>query len=195
MRGGFRGRGGDRGGRGGFERGGRGGRPGYDRDDSSPANVEAGQFVRIVEGAAVYRLTSAGGVVPLTQTFLFDARSRRVGRVKDVFGPLGEVYFSMEPGDGAPLGEPRPGDKVFAPADRLRAEAFFLADAPPRGRGGGRGGRGARGGLGPRGGGGDRGGREGFGPRGPERGGFSPRGRGGAGRGGGERGGRGQGRD
>jgi H/ACA ribonucleoprotein complex subunit 1 len=94
---------------------------------------------------AVYRLTSEHGIVPLTQTFLFDACGQQVGRVKDVFGPMGDVYFSMEPDNPELLQALNEGDKVFAPRDRLRSEDFFLNDAPMGRRGGSRG-RGPRGG-------------------------------------------------
>jgi hypothetical protein len=65
---------------------------------------------------------------------------------------MGDVYFTMEPDDPVFVEGLQEGDKVFAPRDRLRSEAFFLDDAPA-GRRGGR--RGARGG--PRGRGGGRG--------------------------------------
>ena len=168
MRGGGRGNfGGNRGGRGGFGggrggnfggRGGRGGDRGGRGFDNGPTK-EVGKFVYLANDTAVYKLSSADKSVPLTQTFLFDAQSTKVGKVGDVFGPLTDVYFNCVPEDKNFLKGLKEGDKIFAPQDRMKSESFFLEDQPKRG-GGGRGG--ARGGHGGRGGrGGSRGGRGG----------------------------------
>jgi hypothetical protein len=57
---------------------------------------------------------------------------------------MGDVYFSFEPSDASFLSKLHEGDKIFAPADRLKPEAFFLSDGPPARRGG-RGSRPSRG--------------------------------------------------
>jgi hypothetical protein len=43
---------------------------------------------------------------------------------------MGDVYFSLEPTDPSFLTNWRVGSKVFAQADRLKPEAFFLGDGP-----------------------------------------------------------------
>lgn len=156
-RGGFNDRGGGRGGFGGRGGGGRGGGNRGGRDFDNGPTIEAGTFLRLCNGTAVYKLSSPNNVVPLTQTFLFDKNNNKVGKVADVFGPLTDVYFNCEPFDKSFLNGLKEGDKIFAPQDRLKAESFFVEDAAPKRGGRGGGGRGGRGGGG-RGGRGGRGG-------------------------------------
>lgn len=165
-------------GKGNFNRGGRGGgggqggnrgrgggnRQGNYRRNDDDANVqtqECGIFDYLCNGSAVFKLCSADKVVPLTQTFLYDSNNNKIGKIKDVFGPMDNVYFEMEPNEGV-LQNMKAGTKVYAPVNRLHPQSFYTDEQQPKrggGRGGGRGGRGG-GGRGGRGGGG--GGRGGF---------------------------------
>ena len=150
-------------GRGGFNnnrgRGGyndRGGRGGYNNNNNSRGNfkrdfapsgpvVEIGKFSYLCRDTAVYKLTSKE--VPLTQTFLFDSKNNKLGKIADVFGPLDNVFFNLEPNEKSFLNSLKEGDKIYAPNDRLRSESFFLDDSTgKKPRGGSRGGRGGRGG-------------------------------------------------
>ena len=168
MRGGRGGFNKNAGGRGGGNRGGfGGGRGGGGRFDKGGRNfdngnqVEVGTFHHLANGTAVYALSTKDGHVPLTQTFLFNDRKEKVGKIGDVYGPLTEVYFNCVPEDEKFLNGLKEGDKIYAPEDRLKPESFFVDDAP-KPRGGGRGGaRGGRGGGGRGGRGGGRGGRGG----------------------------------
>ena len=166
-----------RGGRGGFNKNAGGGRGGgnrgnfngnrgnnrnFDRGGRNFDNsnqVEVGKFHHLANGTAVYELSSKDNLVPLTQTFLFNERKEKVGKIGDVYGPLTEVYFNCVPEDEKFLNGLKAGDKIYCPEDRLHPESFFVDDAPKSARGGGRGGRGGRGGGRGRGGGGRGGGR------------------------------------
>ena len=162
-----RGRGGnDRGGRGGRGGNDRGGRGGNFRDEGEV--IEVGTFDHLhLDSAAVFRLSSADKLVPLTKTFVYNEKKEKVGTIKDVFGPLDDVYLLVEPNDQSYLKSLKEGTKLFAPKNRMKAEDFFVeANQPKRGGGGGKkrgggGGRGGRGGGGGRGGSGGRGGRGG----------------------------------
>lgn len=173
MRGGrdnFRGRGG----RGGYDRG--GGNRRYDRGNDGPSSstAEVGQFQNLCNNTAIYKLTTSNSMVPFTNAFLYDEKDNKVGKVLDVYGPMDNVFFVLQPDDESYLKTLKPGQKIYTAGDKLRPESFFLGDQPPPRRGGRGGGR-------SRGGGGGRGGSGG--------------GRGGGGRGGGGRGGgRGRGR-
>lgn len=183
-RGGFnnRGRGSfnNRGG-GGANRGRQGGGGRRFEDDSNVQTVECGTFDSRCGESAIFKLSTSDGVVPLTQTFLYDDKKNKIGKIKDVFGPMDKVYFEMGPlDDKSSIPQNlKEGSKVYAPENRLHPPSFYTDDQPKRG-GGGRGGRGG-GGRGGRGGGG-RGGRGGGGRGGRGggggRGGFGNRGRG-----------------
>ena len=171
-KGNFHGAGGNRG-RGGGNRQG-----GYRRndDDANVQTQECGIYDSICNGTPIFKLCTSDNVVPLTQTFLYDSNNNKLGKIKDVFGPLDNVYFQMEPNEGV-LQSIKAGTKVYAPVNRCKPQAFYLEDQQPK-RGGGGGGRGGgRGGRGGRGGGGRGGGAGGRGGGGGGRGGFG-RGRG-----------------
>lgn len=158
---------------------GSGGRGGSDRskydDGNAVKTVECGIYDGACEGLALFRLTTRDKSVPLNGSFVYDSAKNKIGTIKDVFGPLDKVCFSVELANPATaLAE---GARVYAPAERLKSEAFYLSDQNSRrggkrgGRGGNRGGsRGGRGGRGGGGRGGNRGG-AGGGNRGGNRGG------------------------
>uniref|UniRef100_A0ACD5WY25 Uncharacterized protein n=1 Tax=Avena sativa TaxID=4498 RepID=A0ACD5WY25_AVESA len=182
--GGFRGRGGDRGGRfggGGRGRGGGGrfGGGGGFRDEGPPAEVvEVSTFMHACEGDAVTKLTNEK--VPYFNAPIYLQNKTQIGKVDEIFGPINESLFSVKMFEGVIATSYKEGDKFFIDPMKLLPLSRFLPQ--PKGssqgfsRGGGRGGRG-----------GARGGRGGFRGRG------APRGRGGPTRGGG-RGFRGRGR-
>ncbi|KQJ88099.1 putative H/ACA ribonucleoprotein complex subunit 1-like protein 1 [Brachypodium distachyon] len=186
--GGFRGRGGDRGGRGGRFGGGGGGRGGRFggggggfRDEGPPSEVvEVSTFLHACEGDAVTKLTNEK--VPYFNAPIYLQNKTQIGKVDEIFGPINESYFSVKMFEGVIATSYKEGDKFFIDPMKLLPLSRFLPQ--PKGstqggpRGGGRGGRG-----------GARGGRGGFrGGRG------APRGRGGPPRGGGRGGFRGRGR-
>lgn len=162
--------GGNRGGGGG---GGNRGRQEYGNkrfdDDQNLQTVECGTFDYVCNGNAIFKLSNPDKKVPLTKTFLYDSNQNKIGLIKDVFGPMDNVYFEMEPNEGI-LDTLKPGYKVFAPIKRINPASFYTEDQQPRRRGGG-GGRGGRGGGGRGGrGGGNRCGRGGRGGGGRGRG-------------------------
>lgn len=144
----------------------------YD-DGNGIQTVECGLYDGMCEGNPIFKLNTRDKSVPFTGTFIYDSKKNKIGTVKDVFGPLDKVYFSMEVNSPSVTSSLKEGSKVYAPADRLKSEEFFLSDQNSRrgGRGGKRGGGGPRG---RRGGGGQRGG-----GRGGNRGGGRDSGRGG----------------
>ncbi|XP_074320737.1 H/ACA ribonucleoprotein complex subunit 1-like protein 2 [Silene latifolia] len=179
----FRGRGGDRGGRGfgggrggggrGF--GGRGG--GGFRDEGPPSEVtEVSTFVHACEGEAVTKLTNEK--VPYFNAPIYLQNMTQIGKVEEIFGPINKSFFSVKMKEGIVATSYSPGDKFYIDPAKLLPLARFLPQPKGQaqaGRGGGRGGGfGGRGGRGGRGGGGFRG------RGGPGRGrGGPPRGRGG----------------
>ena len=89
--------GGRGGGRGGFGGGRGGGRGGFDKGGRNYDNgniVEVGVFHHLSKDCAVFTLTSKDHLVPLTQTFLFNERKEKIGKIGDVYGPLTDVYFN-----------------------------------------------------------------------------------------------------
>ena len=122
-----------------------------DRDDSNVKTVECGSFVKLCQGDAIFKISTADNTIPFTKTFLYDSKKNKVGTVKDVFGPLDDVSFVLQANDPNFAKNLKVGDKIYAPEDRLRNEEFFCADQNSRKgkggkRGGGAGGRGRRGG-------------------------------------------------
>ncbi|KAH0794995.1 putative H/ACA ribonucleoprotein complex subunit 1-like protein 1 [Histomonas meleagridis] len=116
------------------------GNRGGNRDESNVQTAECGTFVGLCEGNAIFQLSTKDRAVPFTKTFLYDAKKNKVGEIKDVFGPLDKVQFVMEPINPSFVNTLKEGSKIYAPADRLRPESFFLSDQNAR-RGGGRGGK------------------------------------------------------
>ncbi|KAL8306637.1 hypothetical protein RB593_005514 [Gaeumannomyces tritici] len=179
-RGAPRGRGG-----GGFGRGGGGGgRGGYQqRDFGPPASVvEMGKFMHACEGEMVCE--SINAKIPHFSAPIYLENKTAVGKVDEILGPLGQVYFTVKPSEGIQPTSFKAGDCFYIASEKLLPlERFLPKPKPPPGsvskvrkpaggRGGGmRGGRGA-----PRGG----GGRGGFG-RGRGGGGGFSRGGGGGG--------------
>ncbi|XP_037414298.1 putative H/ACA ribonucleoprotein complex subunit 1-like protein 1 [Triticum dicoccoides] len=181
--GGFRGRGGDRGGRfggggrGGGGRGRFGGGGGGFRDEGPPAEVvEVSTFLHACEGDAVTKLTNEK--VPYFNAPIYLQNKTQIGKVDEIFGPINESYFSVKMFEGVIATSYNEGDKFFIDPMKLLPLSRFLPQpkgSTPRGggrgvRGGGRGGRGGRGGFrgrgAPRGRGPPRGGGRGFRGRG-----------------------------
>lgn len=193
-----RGRGGFRGGRGGFSA-----RGGFNAPQGPPDSVlEMGSFLHSCEGDIVCR--SINVKIPYFNAPIYLENKTQVGKVDEILGPLNEVFFTIKPSEGVQASSFKDGDKFYIAPDKLLPMERFLpkpkevGPKPKRKSAGGaaRGGRGGFGGRGgSRGGFGGRGGARGgsFGGRGGSRGGFGGRGgsRGGSfgGRGGG-RGGR-----
>ncbi|KAH9620495.1 hypothetical protein KSS87_019061 [Heliosperma pusillum] len=128
----FRGRGGDRGGRGfgggrgggrGF--GGRGGGGGGFRDEGPPSEVtEISTFVHACEGEAVTKLTNEK--VPYFNAPIYLQNMTQIGKVEEIFGPINESFFSVKMKEGIVATSYSPGDKFYIDPAKLLPLARFL---------------------------------------------------------------------
>eukprot|EP00808_Paulinella_micropora_P019180 g46730.t1 len=195
----FRGGGGRGGGRGGSRGGGRGGRGGSFRAPEGPPDrvTEIGYFVKPCPEDMLIRTTvdripyfNAGiylvDRIPYFNAGIYLENKQRLGKVDEVLGKVGDVYFTVKLDEGMSAKSFNKKDKVYIAPDKLLLPSRFTEaeKKPAGGRGGSRGGRGGGRGGGGRGGGGRGGSRGGRGGGGGFRGGS----RGGGGGGGGFRG-------
>uniref|UniRef100_A0A453FMX8 H/ACA ribonucleoprotein complex subunit n=1 Tax=Aegilops tauschii subsp. strangulata TaxID=200361 RepID=A0A453FMX8_AEGTS len=129
--GGFRGRGGDRGGRfggggrGGGGRGRFGGGGGGFRDEGPPAEVvEVSTFLHACEGDAVTKLTNEK--VPYFNAPIYLQNKTQIGKVDEIFGPINESYFSVKMFEGVIATSYNEGDKFFIDPMKLLPLSRFL---------------------------------------------------------------------
>uniref|UniRef100_A0A453I127 H/ACA ribonucleoprotein complex subunit n=1 Tax=Aegilops tauschii subsp. strangulata TaxID=200361 RepID=A0A453I127_AEGTS len=126
--GGFRGRGGDQGGRfggGGRGRGRFGGGGGGFRDEGPPAEVvEVSTFLHACEGDAVTKLTNEK--VPYFNAPIYLQNKTQIGKVDEIFGPINESYFSVKMFEGVIATSYNEGDKFFIDPMKLLPLSRFL---------------------------------------------------------------------
>ena len=178
-----------RGGRGNF----RGGnnkfqtKPKFQGNQSTGELVPFGKYLHAAETTLVFKSTS-DTQYPAFNAQVFDSKKNELGKVGEVFGPLNDPFFSVEPKEGVTETMFKIDDPIYIYSDKLfSTERLKNPPAPVKRGGAQRGGRGGARGA-PRGGmqrGGNRGGAQRGGrggargaPRGGNRGGFNNRGRG-----------------
>jgi H/ACA ribonucleoprotein complex subunit 1 len=84
-----------------------------------------GSFTHACEGELVYKAI-VPEQIPHFNAPVFLENKAQVGRVEEVFGPLGQVMFSVKPVPGVVAESLRPDDRVYITSDKLLPASYFL---------------------------------------------------------------------
>ena len=67
-----------------------------------------------------------GGNVPLLMRSIYLENKNKIGKVDDVFGPMGKPGLAIKPDEGIKAESFKAGDKLYADPQQTRDTKFFM---------------------------------------------------------------------
>ena len=101
--------------------------------------VEFGKFMHAAENTLIFKSTS-DTQYPAFNAQVFDKNKNELGKVGEVFGPLNEFYFSLEPKSGVSETMFKADDPIYLYSDKLFSVDRLKNPPAPVKRGGQKGG-------------------------------------------------------